>query len=450
MKQHIKEIRDPIHNFIHVDGDEMMLINSRPFQRLRHIHQLAMSYLVYPGATHKRFEHSLGVMELAGKAFDAISQDDHLDESARSAFPNITNPQWKMYWRKVLRLAALCHDMGHPPFSHAAEKELFPTGISHESLTRRIIESDEMLDLFKRMVPRVQPVDVVKLALGRKEAKDLVFSEEENLLAEIITGDSLGVDRMDYLLRDAYHAGVAYGKFDHFRLLETLRIVPPPSEPEILSKVQHELKLNLPEPPCEPSEPSLGLLIGGIHSSEALLLARYFMYAQVYFHRVRIAYNHHLKCFLKDWLPGGLLPTGVEDHLRLTDNEVHTAMRESAGNKDAPGHIHAKRILSREHFKRLVDFSPATIRSESDRIEDIYESLKQEFGEDNLWLHKFIDPKDPQQFPVRLKNGRSESSVVHSPVLRSYPKLAFAFILINPDHRERASRFLKERHDITP
>lgn len=450
MKPHLKEVRDPIHNFIHVDKDEIRLINSRPFQRLRHIHQLAMSYLVYPGATHKRFEHSLGVMELAGKAFDAITQDDHLDESARRAFPNITDPQWKMYWRKVLRISALCHDMGHPPFSHAAEKELLPNGFNHESLTRLIIESDEMRDLFKSMVPRIEPVDVVKLALGRKEAKKLVFCEEDNLLAEIITGDSLGVDRMDYLLRDAYHAGVAYGKFDHFRLLETLRVVPPPSEPEKILHGQDELKLELPEPPREPTEPSLGLLIGGIHSSEGLLLARYFMYAQVYFHRVRIAYNHHLKCFLKEWLEGGMLPSTVQEHLRLTDNEVHTAMREAAEKMDAPGHVHAKRILNREHFKRLVDFAPATIRSESDRIDNIYASLKQEFGEDNLWLHKSIDHKDPQQFPVLLKNGRSESSVVHSPVLRSYPKLAFAFILINPDHRERASQYLKEKHEILP
>lgn len=69
------EIRDPIHSFIRLDSDEIKILNSRPFQRLRHIHQLAMTYLVYPGATHRRFEHSLGVMELATRIYDTITAE---------------------------------------------------------------------------------------------------------------------------------------------------------------------------------------------------------------------------------------------------------------------------------------------------------------------------------------------------------------------------------------
>jgi HD superfamily phosphohydrolase len=104
MKGNIKEIRDPIHNFIHVNRDEMSLIDSRPCQRLRHIHQLALTYLVYPGATHKRFEHSLAVMELAGKAFDAITARDNVDESTLRLFPRITDQEWLIYWRKVMNI----------------------------------------------------------------------------------------------------------------------------------------------------------------------------------------------------------------------------------------------------------------------------------------------------------------------------------------------------------
>src|SRR5271154_3672150 len=129
MLKDLHEIRDPIHNFIRIETEERKILDSRPFQRLRHIHQLAMTYLVYPGATHKRFEHSLGVMELAGRAFDAITARDHVNEPARRMFPQIPDPQWTGYWRKVVRLAALCHDLGHPPFSHAAEKKLLPVGI---------------------------------------------------------------------------------------------------------------------------------------------------------------------------------------------------------------------------------------------------------------------------------------------------------------------------------
>lgn len=132
LKTNIKEIRDPIHNFIHVDRDEVELIDSRPFQRLRHIHQLALTHLVYPAASHKRFEHSLGVMELAGRAFDAITDRENVDEQARALFPKITQSGFLGYWRKVLRIAALCHDLGHPPYSHAAEKELFPHKFTHE------------------------------------------------------------------------------------------------------------------------------------------------------------------------------------------------------------------------------------------------------------------------------------------------------------------------------
>ena len=105
-------------------------MNSRAFQRLRHIHQLALSYLVYPGATHKRFEHSLGVMELAGRAFDAITEANNINDDIRQLFPQIIDIKYLVYWRKVLRIAALCHDMGHLPFSHAAEKELFPEGFN--------------------------------------------------------------------------------------------------------------------------------------------------------------------------------------------------------------------------------------------------------------------------------------------------------------------------------
>jgi uncharacterized protein len=96
-----------------------------------------MTYMVYPGATHKRFEHSLGVMELAGRAFDAITALDNVDEQTRGLFPLITYDQFRMYWRKVLRIAALCHDLGHAPFSHAAEKELFPASEASDVCPRR-------------------------------------------------------------------------------------------------------------------------------------------------------------------------------------------------------------------------------------------------------------------------------------------------------------------------
>jgi len=236
---------------------------------------LALTHLVYPGATHKRFDHSLGVMELAGQVFDVITNPDHVTDTIRNQIPEIQNRAKLPHWRAVLRMAALCHDVGHLPFSHAAEEALLPDGWNHEQLTRAIIESNEMQGIWGSLRPRLESSDIVKLALGKKEAKNLNFTNWETILSEIITGDAFGVDRMDYLLRDSHHAGVAYGKFDHHRLIDTLRILPSPQEDD----------------GSEPGEPMLGVQEGGLHAAEALMVARYFMYAQVYFHPIRRIYD---------------------------------------------------------------------------------------------------------------------------------------------------------------
>ena len=116
------EFRDPIHNFLHVDDDERRVIDSLPVQRLRKIHQLAMSYMVYPGATHTRFEHSLGVMELAARVFEIVTPVNVLP-AVREHMSFLDRGDQKDYWKRVLRMASLCHDVGHLPFSHAAEHD---------------------------------------------------------------------------------------------------------------------------------------------------------------------------------------------------------------------------------------------------------------------------------------------------------------------------------------
>jgi len=238
-------------------------LNSQPFQRLRHIHQLALTYLLYPGATHKRFEHSLGVMELAGRVFDVVTSRSNVTDRIRDALRPLNIPDELTYWRRVVRMAALCHDIGHLPFSHAAEKQLLPDGWDHERFTRLIIASDEMKSIWGTITPPLRHEDVFKLAVGPKKANDQHFSDWEAILSEIIVGDAFGVDRMDYLLRDSHHVGVAYGKFDHYRLIDTLRILPAsPSGQQDSSE-----------------EVALGIEQGGIQSAEALMLARYFMYS---------------------------------------------------------------------------------------------------------------------------------------------------------------------------
>jgi uncharacterized protein len=254
--KHTHEFRDPIHTFISVRTDERKVIDSRPFQRLRHIHQLALSYLIYPGATHKRFEHSLGVMDVASRIFDIVTSPENIyHNSVRDIIPDA---QSRSYWQSVLRMAALCHDVGHLRFSHAAEKELLPEGYDHERLTKELIYSDEMQEIWQSMTPPLRADDIVKLAVGPKKAAPLELSTWESILAEIIIGDAFGVDRIDYLLRDSFHAGVTYGTYDHHRLISTIRI--------------------LPATYTDSDEPALGLESGGLESSEGLMIARYFMY----------------------------------------------------------------------------------------------------------------------------------------------------------------------------
>ena len=105
-----QEIRDPIHGAIPVDDAEIAIIDHPFIQRLRGIRQLGFSHLPFPGATHTRYNHSLGVMHLAGRAFDACFRDEPF-----------STPEVQQSYRHCLRLAALCHDSGHAPFSHAAE-----------------------------------------------------------------------------------------------------------------------------------------------------------------------------------------------------------------------------------------------------------------------------------------------------------------------------------------
>ena len=344
------EVRDPVHVFIHYDASEAAVINAAPFQRLRSIHQLALSYLVYPGATHKRFEHSLGVMEIATRIFDVVTRPDKLKGFGEDVVP--PDRSEFHYWRKMLRVAALCHDLGHLPFSHAAEEALLPDGDDHESLTRDIIHSDYLSTVWDDIRPKPEPDDVVKLALGPEKVEKLrlglSFTPWEAILAEMITGDVFGADRIDYLLRDSLHTGVAYGRFDHNRLIDTLRIIP--GAPEGGDGGD--------------SEAQLGCERGGLESAEALMLARYFMFAQVYYHRTRLAYDEHLKDFLS-MAAGRRVPDRSRRASRVHRRTRAERDQRSRPGSGAPGHTHEARILNRGHFREAYRRQPDDVGARS-------------------------------------------------------------------------------------
>lgn len=437
MLKNIHEIRDPIHVFVRLSTHERRVLDSRPFQRLRHIHQLALTYLVYPGATHKRFEHSLGVMELAGRVYDVITRRENLPEKVREFLPEVQDEYQRQYWHRAIRMAALCHDLGHLPFSHAAEKELLPEGWKHERLTARIIRSPEMDSTWSEM--RLKPDDIVKLALGPSEASkfedtaDLKFSTWETILSEIVVGDAFGVDRMDYLLRDSHHAGVAYGKFDHHRLIDTLRILPPPPSGDEENS----------------QEPALGVEEGGIQSAEALMLARYFMYSQVYFHSVRRIYDIHLKDFLKEWLDDGAFSTDLPRHLGMTDSEVTAGLLKAAYDGSKPGHLHARRIIQREHFKRVYQRSPDDVRINPEAGKDVFEVLRAEFGTEKFRHDRYPQTSEAPDFPVLLRDGQIVSSRALSETLNRVPVISVDYVFADQSIYDKAKNWIKEnRTDI--
>ena len=399
--KHAHEFRDPIHTFITVRTDERTVINSRPFQRLRQIHQLALTYLVYPGATHRRFEHSLGVMHLASLIFDVVTSSENLlSDSVRELVPDADALR---YWRAVVRMAALCHDIGHLPFSHAAEHKLLPEGWDHERITIDLIRSPEMSDIWSKMTPPLRPNDIIKVAVGAKKA-GMQLTVWETILAEIVVGDAFGADRMDYLLRDSYHAGVQYGKFDHHRLVNSLRVLPREDQGS--------------------DEPALGLEEGGLESSEALMLARHFLYSQVYLHHIRRVYDIHLVDFLQSWLPAGRFPTDVDEHLTNTDAEVIAGIRMCCADATSQAHDAARRIQERDHFKRLFQTRP------SDKLggviqpgEKIFNLALRQFGHEKIRYDFLAAKSTSPDFPVKLYDGAIASSQTTSQVLARMPTI---------------------------
>ncbi len=257
----MKFIRDSLHGNLQVDEFEVKLIDTPQIQRLRRIKQLGFTYLVYPGANHTRFEHSIGSMYLASRLANSLELSDEEKE--------------------MLRVSAILHDAGHGPFSHVSESVLEET---HEELTSKLILKSELSDILSE---KFNPKDIIKLISG------------EGKLGHIISGD-LDVDRMDYLLRDSYYTGVAYGVIDVERLI-------------------HNMKL----------ENNIILKSKGVQAAESMLLARYFMYPSVYqHHTTRIINSMFRRCLYKLFEEGEIIPEKI---YKYDDADIIISARNKKG-----------------------------------------------------------------------------------------------------------------------
>jgi len=249
----LKIIRDPVYDYIAIDkqrdGWLLDLLDSREMQRLRHIHQLGVSYLVYPGATHTRLSHALGVLHLMQQALR------HLKENVAVSVNGET--------RRALLAAALLHDVGHGPFSHLLESKL---GSGHEQWSSRIVR-DESTDVHGVLAKE----GIVEHVAALLDEQDVSLPYWQKALIS----SQLDLDRMDYLLRDSHFTGAGYGRFDCFRLIHTLDIIST-ADPESGGAPPKER-------PVWPDKCKYAI--------EEYLFARYHMYHGVYFHHCTRGYE---------------------------------------------------------------------------------------------------------------------------------------------------------------
>ncbi|MCZ7401230.1 MAG: HD domain-containing protein [Candidatus Methanoperedens sp.] len=278
----MKVIRDPIHDYIELDELALALIETPQVQRLRRIRQLGFSNLVYPGANHTRFEHSLGVYHLAKHLVKQVDEQQ----------------------RNELLAAALLHDIGHGPFSHATEDLIMRyTRKSHEDI-EEFLRKGEISDILKDY--SLSPSTIAAHIRGETDHGQIIHSE-------------IDVDRMDYLMRDAHYTGVAFGLIDHVRLI-------------------HELKFN---------ENRLVLNIGGLQAAESLLVSRFLMHPTVYFHHVSRIAESMCENAAQYMIDGGLDPKLLR---RMDDCTFMMEMKKTGGYASEI----AERLDNRRLFKRAL------------------------------------------------------------------------------------------------
>lgn len=321
------EVRDPIYGFIDFNDWEKEIIRHDAFQRLRRIRQLALTDLVYPGAMHTRFEHSLGVMHLATLMYNAIVNNDinrkRLEDSLCCIEAGIEKN------RQLIRLAALLHDVGHAPFSHASD-EIMPINsrthkpYKHEDYTTAIIKGP------LRTVIENNKINRNNFNITADEVASLIEVNPDNLggfFWKVIISSQLDADRGDYLLRDSHHIGVKYGIYDHARLLNTLTLGEDPESEELV----------------------LGINEGGWHIAESIVIARYQMFTQVYFHKTRRAFDYHLEEAMKKILSKEKLPPPEElkTFMKLDDNAIWARIKKEHTD------FNCQSILTRDQIREV-------------------------------------------------------------------------------------------------
>jgi uncharacterized protein len=352
-------VRDPLWNNIRLDPEALAVVDTAAVQRLRYVRQLGHAFLVYPGATHSRFEHALGAYHLARRVLAQLEDagDVRLDPAERAR----------------LKLAALLHDIGHYPFSHALEEAGLPR---HELLAGRQLAGGELAQR------------LAELGAPAERLLPLIRGEGREPLAGLVAG-SLDVDKLDYLSRDAWMCGVPYGVIDVDRLLTSLTVAAGPD-----------------------GGATLALHEKGLAALESLLFAKYQMYRTVYWHHaVRSATAMFKRLVRRAIAAARLEPDAVA--VATDDGLIHELARE-----DATGL--APRLRERRLAKRVLDLPatelppapPSWPSEDPDLLERVEDRLARDAGLEPGEL--FLDfPAKPDMLALDLPLVKRDGTVTH-------------------------------------
>jgi HD superfamily phosphohydrolase len=374
----MKKIFDEIHGYIMLNDLETKIIDSPIFQRLRRIKQTSLAYLVYPGATHTRFSHSLGTFYLATKIGERYKENGEMTDEEL------------MY----LKLASLLHDIGQFPFSHAIELLYLPKGLSNSVLRNLIIQSDmDLQDLFDKY--------------GIDKNKIISIFTDETFLSSIIDSD-VDVDRMDYLIRDSRHTGVQLGNLDLERLIDTITY----SENRTVQVMEK-----------------------GIHSLENFYISRLHMYQAVYYHKTILGYELYLReifrkvaeiCCSEILNPSYLKEIIKNGSITYWDDEwVISKLYEALASNDIPD-------LLKLQIKNFFDRNGPKVVFEETSFSPTATSL----NEIIIKLEKYGIPRDsifPFEENIRIIDKSRIKIITKSGKIRSLREFSSSLLTVLPD-----------------
>ncbi len=373
------EVRDPVHGSIPIDDAEIEILEHPFFQRLRNIKQLGFSEYVFPGATHTRYLHSIGVMNVSSMVFSSLFKGHHSSEFNRL--------------RETLRLGCLLHDIGHAPLSHSTEsvmpmmsqlklpkafREEHDRQATHEDYTIKSIVDSSFTSAFAgvKSVYGVHPEAVAQLVTGVCLEKDYFTVGGINyfpLMHQLVSSE-MDCDRMDYLLRDSYFCGVSYGKFDLDWIIDNLKVC------------------------VENNDAYLGISERAISTFDDFLLSRFHMFMMVYFHYRAVCLEQMLLRYFQSGWNEYNIPADIEAYLEHDDPYLYKVLKSSKNEW-------AKRIVRNDIPKKILE-TFGTVHM------DKMASLEKYFQAENIdyikcssrgRLSKYYSASSPQQtYPMKV------------------------------------------------